>query len=360
MQGNASTGIHKAIGSSTSGAGVCGKTYPSHSNASTHALFEALYRDWLPSGITSEQAVDTLRIPYVPFWSFGERLPAIEEGTSDPASLGFSYQILARLLATRLDWYGALEGQTLAPIPLIYHRFLDVTWLNRHRPLAMFGLTKLGKKGFMELYHFCLDSQINQPHQELLRASRQALVNTPSLPIGAVLDDEENRPKPTAEGIVAQINAINLTGAQRYDYWALTKTGDFYTLMSLSEDDNGENSSINYEIRIRRATEAILHSTNLYKALGTDPNATVQLTIRYGGLQGRSLSSVGETFRGRLNYHEDEVSETVSFRVGVSDSEIVELVQILCEPLFVLFDFASFNRDIYQRIVSYFIVGKAI
>ena len=61
----------------------------------------------------------------LPYWSFGEQLPAVEEGMSDPSSLGHAYQILARILATRLDWHKALEGETLAPLPAPSPRKLD-------------------------------------------------------------------------------------------------------------------------------------------------------------------------------------------------------------------------------------------
>ena len=96
-------------------------------------LFGELYLDWLPSGIKPRDAIEMLRIPYVPYWSFGEQLPVIEEGTADPSSLGHTYEILARILAARLDWYKALEGQTPAPPPTAKLRELDNNWLTKHR-----------------------------------------------------------------------------------------------------------------------------------------------------------------------------------------------------------------------------------
>ncbi|MFN0104759.1 MAG: tyrosine-protein kinase family protein [Bryobacteraceae bacterium] len=44
--------------------------------------FKELYADWLPNDKTANDAIERLRIPYVPYWSFGETLPAIEEGSS--------------------------------------------------------------------------------------------------------------------------------------------------------------------------------------------------------------------------------------------------------------------------------------
>ncbi len=51
---------------------------------------------------------------------------------------------------------------------------------------------------------------------------------------------------------------------------------------------------------------------------------------------------------------------SVNFRVGVNKPGIVGLVKTLCEPLFVIFDFAKFGDDIYDQIVSNYIQGKVI
>ena len=75
------------------------------------AEFSEIFADWLPSDLTAQDAIEVLRVPYVPYWSFGERLPVIEEGTTDPSSLGHAYELLAKLLDARLDWNKAMEGQ---------------------------------------------------------------------------------------------------------------------------------------------------------------------------------------------------------------------------------------------------------
>jgi MinD-like ATPase involved in chromosome partitioning or flagellar assembly len=52
------------------------------------------YRDWLPKETTPQQIPERTKIPYVAFFSFGEKLPAVTEGTSDPEGLGFAYETL--------------------------------------------------------------------------------------------------------------------------------------------------------------------------------------------------------------------------------------------------------------------------
>ncbi len=70
-----------------------------------------MYLDWIPKNTSPSKVLDLLRIPYIPYWSFGERLPVIEEGTNDPASLGFSLETLAKIIFHNLDWSKVLDNQ---------------------------------------------------------------------------------------------------------------------------------------------------------------------------------------------------------------------------------------------------------
>jgi hypothetical protein len=168
---------------------------------------------------------------------------------------------------------------------------------------------------------------------------------------------EEFRPRPTNDGIVAQVDTDH-----DYDYWTLAKDGDFYTLMSLFEDSRIERA-LYFDTRIVRTTEAVLHCINIYKAFGVEPSGSVALTVRHGGLRGRNLAAASP---GRLslfshqNWYEDEVTAAITFRVGVNQSEITKLVKSLCEPLFMVFDFAGFPDATYEQIVSNFIQGRVV
>jgi len=285
--------------------------------------FAELYNDWLPRTVTAREAIELLRIPYVPYWSFGEQLPGIHEGTTDPSSLGHAYEILALVLAGRLNWDEAITAASRL------HE-LDEIWLTKHRVAATERLIASGLPGFMEVCHFCSDTLIERPQQELLSAARQAQVPLSGWPIGIVLEDEDVRPRPTNEGILAVVS-IPVSFGRRFDYWTLSRGGDFYTLRSLSEDDLHEDRAgkgIYFDVRIARATEVLLHCANLYKALGVDPNAQIELQTRYGGLKGRTLgASPRRDIRPRTNVHENEVSvDPVRFRLGTVEDQIVELV----------------------------------
>jgi MinD-like ATPase involved in chromosome partitioning or flagellar assembly len=69
-----------------------------------HERFAELYADFLPRDVTPAEALDVLRIPNVPFWSFGERLPVLAESVTDPSGISYYYALLARLIETDLSW----------------------------------------------------------------------------------------------------------------------------------------------------------------------------------------------------------------------------------------------------------------
>lgn len=45
-----------------------------------------------------------IRIPYIPYWSFGEKLPVIDKGTKDPDDIGFPLETLTALVAQQLSF----------------------------------------------------------------------------------------------------------------------------------------------------------------------------------------------------------------------------------------------------------------
>ena len=61
------------------------------------------YADWLPANIEVHDIVEMTKIPYIPYFSFGEKLPVIEQGTNDPTSIGYAYENLSALIANKLE-----------------------------------------------------------------------------------------------------------------------------------------------------------------------------------------------------------------------------------------------------------------
>jgi hypothetical protein len=62
-----------------------------------------LFADWLPRTINPRTLLELLKLPALPYFSFGEPLPVLEQGTLDPTGLGYAYETLAALVAHDLE-----------------------------------------------------------------------------------------------------------------------------------------------------------------------------------------------------------------------------------------------------------------
>jgi MinD-like ATPase involved in chromosome partitioning or flagellar assembly/WD40 repeat protein len=76
---------------------------------------EGFYADWLPEKVAPKDALEVLRIPYKAYWSFGEPMPVVEDGVSEPGSIGYAYALLASLVENGLDWNGMSAGRFSLP-----------------------------------------------------------------------------------------------------------------------------------------------------------------------------------------------------------------------------------------------------
>jgi cellulose biosynthesis protein BcsQ len=66
------------------------------------AQFGEFYSSWLPKDVSVKRVIERTKLPYVAFFSFGERLPVLEETGSDPESLSYALRTFARLLESNL------------------------------------------------------------------------------------------------------------------------------------------------------------------------------------------------------------------------------------------------------------------
>lgn len=62
-----------------------------------------LYGNWLPRSLEIRRILEMTKLIYVPYFSFGERLAVLDQGTKDPTSLGYGYENLTALIAHRLE-----------------------------------------------------------------------------------------------------------------------------------------------------------------------------------------------------------------------------------------------------------------
>jgi hypothetical protein len=72
------------------------------------------FMEWIPSDETAERVLNFIKIPYSPYWSFGERLPVLEEDPHNPKTLAFSYELIARLIYSKLNWEEVRKGSLSA------------------------------------------------------------------------------------------------------------------------------------------------------------------------------------------------------------------------------------------------------
>lgn len=63
-------------------------------------ILKDCFSDWLPKWIEPRYVLEQVKIPQIDYFSFGEKLAVVEQGSNDPESMGFIYSKLAEFLAS--------------------------------------------------------------------------------------------------------------------------------------------------------------------------------------------------------------------------------------------------------------------
>lgn len=235
---------------------------------------------------------------------------------------------------------------------------LDNEWYKSQVENATEGLNKSGLSGYSEIKFTLLAPYHSWTHQQLIEAANFSQIHTFGWPIGTCINEvPEYKPKPRADGIFAEINAVENHGS--YDYWALNKNGSYYILLTLFENLRSKNN-IFLDTRIIRATEAMLYCARLYSKLEVDPSELVKFSIKYSGIKGRSLTSANNwrlSLRERRT-EEDEIQSEINISLQEIESQLVENVIELVSPLFTMFDFFDIKREKYEVLVNNYVKGK--
>jgi len=257
----------------------------------------------------------------------------------------------------------APTGRTAGPTGVMPsgQLLLDDAWFVKEAGAAKAGVGKLKLSGHMEL-RLSLHSEINKSQVELLNAAKASNIRTFGWPIGLVATQDDYRPRPHPDGIRAEISIDQsaMSGRPSYDYWALRSNGDYYLLQSLFEDDRDE-KKIFFNTRIVRVTESLMFASNLYSTLGVAPETRLSIRVTHRGLAGRQLTSAGGNrfiWPSSATAADESVSEIV-VTVGSIMETLVDDVQRLTAPLFMLFDFKEFDKAIYRDIVERFVKGQS-
>jgi TIR domain-containing protein len=221
------------------------------------------------------------------------------------------------------------------------------------------SVQQINALGAMEV-RFGLHGGLNKTQVELLNAVRASEITTFGWPFAVLLENrDEYKPQPFGDGIRAEVS-IKQESRKSYDYWAARKNGDFYAMQSYFEDQR-EHNALFFNTRIVRVTEALLFASRLYTALGAAPDAKISARFTHSGLAGRALKSA--TLNRQLSTHpttREQVCETETVLV-LRDihAGLVDEVERVCAPMFMLFNFQQFQRQVYEDIVRRFEKGEA-
>jgi hypothetical protein len=236
-------------------------------------------------------------------------------------------------------------------------------WSAELRERALAGLDSVDRQAYMEVIAQ-IQPPVNWSQPQLLDAVRDSEVHTFGWPIAITLDNrDEYRPRPVADGIVAEV-AINRTsggfGRTSYDLWKLFRNGRFYTLLSLFEDERRP-GTIFFDTRVNRVTEALLFLVRLYRRLSASDTDQLTITLRHSGLSGRTLEAANPhrfmSGDGSTSA-EDEVEATITASVIELESNLSDYVKQVVQPLFVLFDFFQAGDGVIDDIVDRFVAGE--
>jgi hypothetical protein len=234
----------------------------------------------------------------------------------------------------------------------------DETWFADNKKKALEGLNKQGLSGYMEVTSILGGGHYNFNQIQLRDAARQAPISTFGWPIGVFLDTEEFRPRPSSDGIVAEISTPESEWGKTYDYWLLRSDVSFFILQSLFEDTRGTQIAF-FDTRIIRITEALLYLARLYNQLVIDVTTPVHIIVEHGGLKDRTLKAAGNRLMfTKRKTSQDKVTTEIDTTVGELEAKLVDHVEKITKGLFVIFDYFEVDRKTLEEIVTNFVNGK--
>jgi hypothetical protein len=194
---------------------------------------------------------------------------------------------------------------------------------------------------------------------DLTQAMYRSAIHTFGWPIAAVIFNKEYEPKPVTGGIEARFSDPG-----HRDYWTLKRSGEFYFLGELFEN-NRKSTHIFIDTRTNRIAEAFLRVGKLYSLLGVPADERVYLMIKHGNIRGKILgaSNTSRIFPVERKSNVDEVKSEFSVSIQeMSDPAVLKqnvhrAIRDLAE-MFNMFnpDKASFT----DPIVDAFLLGRIV
>jgi len=129
-----------------------------------------LYTDWLPTSVKIRDILEITKIPYVPYFSFGEKLPVLEQGTIDPAGLGYAYETLTALIANNQEAVELLQDDRDQYIRLASKRQVKINNAREKQILTVQDLQKFLNISEATIYKWIRER--NLPHIKIGKTLR--------------------------------------------------------------------------------------------------------------------------------------------------------------------------------------------
>jgi cellulose biosynthesis protein BcsQ len=331
--------------------------------------FESLMKEAYDQDADLSAYFDQAQIQHAPQYSYGEQIAVLKE-RADRLSLATSYSDFAEILTTKdAPWEVSSKPRDIdQPSATGRQYVVDHQWFERQEQFARNGLAKLlNTNAFVEFSASLLTSRPNKDQSLLLDAARSSQIRVFGWPIGFVADRSEFSPRPTADGIVAEIPVAESMFGPSYDYWSLRKNGDFFLLQNYFEDTVGERGRINaryraegdkifFDTRIMRLVESLLYCSRLYSRLDVSEKARILFAAKFTGLKTRQLKSSNpmRPFMARGTI-EDEVRSEATASLDSITLDLFGVVKELLDPLFILFDYTKLSDVVYTQVINGFL-----
>jgi nucleoside 2-deoxyribosyltransferase len=235
---------------------------------------------------------------------------------------------------------------------------LDEKWVHKHREAAEAGLASAGRAGYLEVILLPLDGAPSTPQSELLRIAENAQMGVSGWPIGVVIRNGQDDPKPTADGIRTEIT-LRFSGTTHYDYWTLRKDGVFFLLRDLWSDseDAHVGSRLYYHHIVQQVTEVLLYVGRLYDRMGLSRTDRIAVRIMHRGIVGRALAAPTNRMPILIprTASDDPAEEMTEVRLGEIEESLVDEVSRFVAPVLSMFDFFTLQPEQLREFVESFV-----
>ena len=147
-----------------------------------------IYANWLPSEIDKRIFLEITKIPYISYFSFGEKLPVIEQGTSDPQGIGYAYETLAGLIAHNFDAIELFIRNRSEYLKSI-QRINDINWFNV--PIKASESLTIEERLSVAGYQL-LEAPIQTNHSTVYKARDIGLNRIAAIKVLSLSDDQDS------------------------------------------------------------------------------------------------------------------------------------------------------------------------